>query len=590
MQLLKRTEWCGQIGTAHCGKQVIISGWVQKRRNLGGLVFLDVRDRTGVVQVVFDPSVNNELTQAAQDVRSEYVIAIQGVGAQREASAVNKAMATGHVEIQAAQLVVFSKSAVMPFPLEDDAVSEELRLTYRYLDLRRKKMFDFLQLRHDVIHSMRQYFNEHGFLEVETPILSKSTPEGARDFLVPCRLQPELFYALPQSPQIYKQLLMVGGIERYFQIARCFRDEALRSNRQPEFTQLDIEMSFVDEIDIQTMCEGLFARLWKQFLGKELSLPLARFSYQDVFSRYGSDKPDTRFGLEIADITSLFHDGSVGFLTSIVNDGGHIGAFCVKDKRFSRSELDALSSFALKELGAKGLLWVRKRDDGSYDSAIAKNITADFWQHAREKFQDLTDADTLFIVAGRYEQAWTILGQLRLHIGKKLDLIDQSKQEMFWVTDFPMFEWNEDEKRWEAKHHPFTSPEQGWELKELGDVKARAYDLVCNGEELGGGSIRIHDAAVQEKVFAALGISAEKAREKFGFLLEAQGFGYPPDGGIAFGIDRMIMMLGGTDSIRDVIAFPKTTTGSCLMMQTPASVEQNQLDDLHLVLSSSKKS
>ena len=590
MQLLKRTEWCGQIGTAHCGKQVIISGWVQKRRNLGGLVFLDVRDRTGVVQVVFDPSVNDELTQAAQDVRSEYVVAIQGVVAQREASAVNKAMATGHVEIQAAQLVVFSKSAVMPFPLEDDAVSEELRLTYRYLDLRRKKMFDFLQLRHDVIHTMRQYFNEHGFLEVETPILSKSTPEGARDFLVPCRLQPELFYALPQSPQIYKQLLMVGGIERYFQIARCFRDEALRSNRQPEFTQLDIEMSFVDEIDIQTMCEGLFARLWKQFLGKELSLPLARFSYQDVFSLYGSDKPDTRFALEIADVTSLFQDGSVGFLTSIINDGGRIGAFCVKDKRFSRSELDALSSFALKELGAKGLLWVRKRDDGSYDSAIAKNITADFWQRAQEKFQDLTDADTLFIVAGRYEQAWTILGQLRLHIGKKLDLIDQSKQEMFWVTDFPMFEWNEDEKRWEAKHHPFTSPEQGWELKELGDVKARAYDLVCNGEELGGGSIRIHDAAVQEKVFAALGISAEKAREKFGFLLEAQGFGYPPDGGIAFGIDRMIMMLGGTDSIRDVIAFPKTTTGSCLMMQTPATVEQNQLDDVHLVLSSSKKS
>jgi aspartyl-tRNA synthetase len=429
---------------------------------------------------------------------------------------------------------------------------------------------------------MRQYFNDQKFVEVETPILSKSTPEGARDFLVPCRLQPRTFYALPQSPQIYKQLLIVGGLERYFQIARCFRDEALRANRQPEFTQLDIEMSFISEEDIQSVCEGLLSLLWKKFLNITLTLPLARYTYDDVFGRFGSDKPDVRFGLEIKDITSLFERITVGFLTSIITDGGKVGALCVKDKRFSRSELENISNYVSKELGAKGLLWMRRKEDGSLDSAIAKNVPADFWNLLKGTVSELSEGDTLFVIAGPYEEAWTILGQLRLYLGKMLNLIDSRKNSLFWVTDFPMFEWNKDENRWDAKHHPFTSPQIGWESMDIGKVKARAYDLVCNGEELGGGSIRIHDSEVQRKVFSILGIDAEQAKEKFGFLLEAQTLGYPPEGGIAFGIDRLVMMFAGTESIRDVIAFPKTTTGSCLMMQTPSKVDEAQLKELYI--------
>jgi aspartyl-tRNA synthetase len=582
MQFFKRTEWCGKVGEQLLNKEVCLSGWVHKRRNLGGIIFVDLRDRTGLMQLVFDPTNNPKITEQAQELRSEFVVSVKGTVVHRAAAAVNDKMPTGRYEVRAKELVIASKSAVLPFQLEDANISEELRLKYRYLDLRNKKMQDFLRLRHDVIFAMRQYFNDNGFVEVETPILSKSTPEGARDFLVPCRVQPGTFYALPQSPQIYKQLLIVGGLERYFQIARCFRDEALRANRQPEFTQLDIEMSFVDEHDIQSMCEGLFSILWKKFLTIELKLPLQRYTYDEVFGRFGSDKPDMRFDLEIKDLTSLFESTTVNFLKSIIADHGKVGALCVSGKHFSRSELDNISNYVSKELGAKGLLWIRRKEDGSLDSAIAKNLPADFWSKAKAVVPELTDTDTLFVIAGPYEEAWTVLGQLRLTFGKMLNLINTTQHSMFWITDFPMFEWNKEENRWEAKHHPFTSPQVGWETMDMGKIKARAYDLVYNGEELGGGSIRIHDAGVQSKVFSALGIDPEKAKEKFGFLLEAQTYGYPPDGGIAFGIDRLVMMLAGTESIRDVIAFPKTTTGSCLMMQTPSRVDAVQLKELFL--------
>jgi len=583
MQTWKRTIYCGKVTKEHVKQTVTINGWVARRRDLGGLIFIDVRDHTGIVQLVIDPTTNPQCLEKAQNIKSEYVISATGTVIPR-AGSVNKNIATGEIEIQVTDLVIFSTSKPLPFPLDDEEnkVSEDLRLTYRYLDLRRKRMYDLLKLRHDVIFEMRSFFNEQNFLEIETPILSKSTPEGARDFLVPCRLQAGTFYALPQSPQIYKQLLMVGGMDRYFQIARCFRDENLRANRQPEFTQLDIEMSFVEENDIQTTCEQLFARLWKKFVHQDLELPLKRYTYDDVFSKYGSDKPDTRFGLEINDLTKLFEAQPVAFLQTIIKNKGNIGGICVKNHRFSRSELDKITDYVTKELKAAGLIFIRWKEDGSLDSSIAKFLGTDFFEQAQKHIHDLTKNDTLFIVAGDYKDAWTTLGQLRLTLGKQLNLIDTSKHHMFWIIDFPLFEWNKEENRWDSAHHPFTQPQQGWEKQDVKDMKARAYDLVCNGEELGGGSIRIHNPEEQQKVFDLIGIPPEKAKTKFGFLLEAQTFGYPPDGGIAFGIDRLIMMLGNTESIRDVFAFPKTQKGTCLMMQTPSEVDENQLKDVYI--------
>ncbi len=457
-----------------------------------------------------------------------------------------------------------------------------MRLKYRYLDLRRTEMQRFLKLRHEVTFTMRQYFNEQGFYEIETPALTKSTPGGARNFLVPSRSQPGTFYGLTESPQLYKQLLMAAGYEKYFQIARCFRDEALRSNRQPEFTQLDIEMSFIEEKDIQTVCEGLFRILWKKFLNTELILPLARYSYDEVFSRFGSDKPDMRFDMEINDLSKLFVGSPVGFIDVALKTGGKAGSLVVKNHRFSRTDLDRWSDYVLKELGAKGLLWIRCKEDGSLDSPLAKHLPADFFEQAKTLLPDLTKADTLFVVIGNYEEAWTTLGQLRLSLGKALNVIDTAVHKLFWVTDFPMFEYDTQTRRWQAKHHQFTAPQIGWEGKELKDMKARAYDLVGNGEELGGGSIRIHSSEMQNKIFELLGMSKEKAEQKFKFLFEAQDFGYPPEGGIAFGIDRLVMLFGGTENMRDVNAFPKTNQGSCLMMGAPSSVEPEQLQELYI--------
>lgn len=588
MKNFKRTVFCGQINESFLNQEVCLAGWVNRRRDLGGLIFVDLRDRSGLMQLVFDPTSQPEITEQAHKLRTEFVIGVTGTIIHRQGS-VNPKISTGKYELKVTELQIFNESETLPFQLDGDVVvSEELRLKYRYLDIRRKQMHDIIKLRHDVLHTIRNYFDKQDFYEIETPILSKSTPEGARDFLVPSRIQQGTFYALPQSPQLYKQLLITGGIERYFQIARCFRDEALRANRQLEFTQLDIEMSFIDEQDIQDLCEKLFKELWSKFLNYELDLPLKRYSYDEVFSKYGSDKPDMRFGLEISDLTDLFKKLNNEILSKIIGENGKVGCICVQNKKFSRSEIDSWVELVTKELGGKGLITIRWKDSGVIDSPISKLLPENFFDLAKMAIPELTQQDTMFIIAGNYDAAWTILGQLRLGLGKALNLINKNEHKMFWVTDFPMFEWSEDDQKWAAKHHPFTSPEQDWENKDIADVKARAYDLVYNGEELGGGSIRIHNPIVQKKVFERIGINEESAKRKFGFLLESQTFGYPPDGGIAFGIDRLIMFFAGTDSMRDVIAFPKTNKGSCLMMENPSFVDEAQLQELGIKLLKNK--
>lgn len=581
MSLVKRSVYCGSVSESLIGKEITLTGWVHHRRDHGGVIFIDLRDRTGLVQLVFDPSINQDVMKVAQSLRSEYVIGAKGILAHRSEKMINPNMATGKYEVKITQVSLLSASQTLPFQLDDgDKVAEELRLTYRYLDLRRPKMQHLMKLRHDLVFALRNYFNQEGFYEIETPILSKSTPEGARDFLVPSRINHGTFYALPQSPQIYKQLLMVAGLDRYIQIARCFRDEALRADRQPEFTQLDIEMSFIDEEDIYKTCEGFLKILWKQFLHKDLELPLRRYSYVEVFNRFGSDKPDMRFDMEIHDVSSLFATSQLGFVKAALETGGKAGAIVVKDHQFSRTELDNWVDKASKEFGAQGLAYIRFNQDQTPTGSLAKHLPADFFTQAKAIVPDLTTKDSIFVMIGAHEKTWSHLGMLRVELAKALNLIDQNKHVIFWVTEFPMFEWDEDEKRWQAKHHPFTAPLPGWETKTPGEMYARAYDLVCNGYELGGGSIRIHDADMQQKVFEMMGISKEEAEQKFGFLLEAQRFGYPPDGGAAFGIERLCMILGGSESIREVIAFPKTSRMNCMMMDTPSTVDQKQLKEL----------
>ena len=583
MQLFQRSVYCGLINETFVDKEIFLAGWVHRRRDHGGIIFIDLRDRTGLMQLVIDPAISEDTAKAAHSIRAEFVISVRGKVIKRSPNMVNEKIATGAYEFRVEELSILSHSKPLPFQLDEaDKVDEEIRLKYRYLDLRRPEMHKLIKLRHDMIFEMRQYFNAQEFYEIETPLLSKSTPEGARDFLVPSRTTPGSFYALPQSPQIYKQLLMASGMERYFQIARCFRDEDLRANRQPEFTQLDVEMSYIHENDIQNVMEGLVSRLWKKFKGIDLELPLKRYKFDDVYRRFGSDKPDMRFDLEIKEITPLFKNTELKFLKSVVETGGSVGALCVKNKNFSRTELENWVSTAIKGLGAKGLLYIRFNEDGTADSPVSKFLGADFFAQACEIIPDLTVNDTLFVVAGEYLHSWGTLGKLRVELGKSLNLIDHNKLAMFWVTDFPMFEYDDENKKWTFVHHPFTSPEKGWESMDLGKVKARAYDLVCNGEELGGGSIRIFDSETQSKVFETIGIDRESAQEKFGFLLEAQELGFPPHGGIALGVDRLIMYFGGTPSIRDVIAFPKTQSGACLMMDTPSDVDDKQLKEVHI--------
>lgn len=584
----KRTTYCGLVTEQFLDKTITLYGWVARRRDHGGLIFIDLRDRTGIVQLVFNPDFSVTAHEQAHILRSEFVIAITGTVVKRSEATINKELPTGAIELQVQELSILNKAKTLPFNLEEaNNVDEELRLKYRYLDLRRPEMQAHMQLRNQVIFAMREILQKHGFYEIETPILTKNSPEGAREFIVPSRINPGEFYALPQSPQLYKQLLMASGMDRYFQIARCFRDEDLRADRQPEFTQLDIEMSFVDEKEIQDIIEQLLAHIWKMTFNVDIKVPFERVPFDVAFGHYGSDKPDFRFDLKINDCTSLFANTDLKFLRTILDAGGKIGALHVDDYEFTRSELDGLVNKA-QQFGAKGLLWIRFKD-GQVDSPVAKFLPADFYEKAQALIPGLNPKSTLFVIAGAYEQAWTMLGRLRLELGNLLKLIPHEQFHFSWVTDFPMFEYDEQAKRWNAMHHPFTSPQEGWQSIPTGKVKARAYDVVLNGIELGGGSIRICSAEIQDKVFDTLGLTKEQAQNKFGFLLEAQELGFPPHGGIALGLDRLVMLMSKATSIREVIAFPKTARGHDPMIDAPTKVDEEQLREYGIKIVPVKK-
>lgn len=581
-----RTYYCGEITEKAIGETVVLKGWVQKRRDLGGLIFIDLRDRTGIVQVVFNPDVSKDALETAESIRSEYVLDITGKVVAREEATVNPNLKTGRIEIQAESVDVLSAAKTPPFAISDQAaeVSEDIRLKHRYLDLRRPEMFNSLKMRHNVTKAVRRFLDDNGFLDIETPVLTKSTPEGARDYLVPSRVHEGEFYALPQSPQIFKQLLMVSGFDRYYQIARCFRDEDLRADRQPEFTQIDIEMSFMSQEDIMKLSEEMMAHVMRETHGIEISLPLPRMSYEDAMNRYGSDKPDTRFGMLLTDVSEAVKDSDFKVFASAVANGGAVKAINVKGAaaNYSRKDIDALGEFAAN-YGAKGLAWLKTEADG-LKGPIAKFFAGEK-QEALVQALDAADGDLLLFVADKLEVANDALGALRLKLGKELNLIDESLFNFLWVVDWPLLEYDAEEGRYYAAHHPFTMPvREDLKLIETNpqDMKAQAYDLVLNGYELGGGSIRIFEKDVQEKMFGLLGFSEEEAKEQFGFLLEAFDYGAPPHGGIALGLDRLVMLLSGRTNLRDKIAFPKTASASCLMTEAPSEVDNAQLDELHL--------
>lgn len=578
----RRTHTCGELTLADNGREVCLMGWAQYRRDHGGLIFVDMRDRAGLTQVVFSPEIAPRAHETASILRSEYVFAIKGVVRPRPEGMANPNMVTGDIEVVAHEWKLLNTSKTPPFPIEDRCeAGEPLRLQWRYLDLRRPRMARNLMLRHKVAQCVRRYLDEGGFLEIETPVLTKSTPEGARDFLVPSRLNHGMFYALPQSPQIFKQLLMVSGMERYFQIVRCFRDEDLRADRQPEFTQVDIEMSFVDEEQVMTMAEGLMARVFREVMGVELTLPFPRMTYDEAMSRYGVDKPDTRFGLELADVTSIVR-GS-GF--KLFAKAELVKALKVPGgETLTRKEIDDFTEF-VKIYGAQGLAWIKIRQD-EWQSPIAKFLSEDERQGIRDAL-DLQVGDIVFFQAGESAMVNAALGNLRVHLGEHLGLIPEDVYNFLWVTDFPLFEYDTEEKRYVACHHPFTSPAVGhMELMTTNPAaaRARAYDMVLNGSEVGGGSIRNHSGEVQRRMFDALGFEREEAEARFGFLTHALEHGAPPHGGIAFGLDRLVMILSGASSIRDVIAFPKTQKATCLMTEAPNTVSARQLRDLGLRL------
>lgn len=584
MEISERTTGCGLVNEHYLNKQICLSGWVHRRRDHGGLIFIDLRDRSGLMQLVCNPEFSKEVHESAHKVRSEYVITVCGKVVERAHETINKELATGKWELHVEKFTILNTAKMLPFSIEGtDVIDEELRLKYRYLDLRRPEMHNNFALRHKVIYAMREFLNGEQFYEIETPILTKNTPEGAREFLVPSRIHPGSFYALPQSPQLYKQILMCGGMEKYFQVARCFRDEDLRADRQPEFTQLDVEMSFIGENVIQDLIERLLKHIFTKVLGKNLKTPFKRLTYDEAFAAYGSDKPDLRYDLKINDFTSLFADTELKFLRDAINRGEKIGGIHVSGHAFTHSELNRWVDKAQK-LGAKGLLWIDLESPDKISSPVSKFLPADFFTRAVNACEAIVNGSVLFIVAGEYDTAWEILGRLRQELAKELNIIPDNEFNFSWVTDFPLLEYDKKDKCWNAKHHPFTSPAKGWENQELGVIKARAYDVVLNGVELGGGSIRIHDRAVQEKVFNLLGLSKEEVESKFGFLLEAQELGFPPHGGIALGLDRFIMLLTNTASIREVIAFPKTARGCDPMMESPTPVENKQLKDYGLQL------
>ena len=587
MKGLKRTCRCGELSTANIGETVTVMGWVQKQRNKGGIIFVDLRDRAGILQVIFEESeCGAENFAKAEKLRSEFVVAVVGKVTRRE-GAVNENLATGDIEVRAEQVRVLSEADTPPFPIEADSkTKEELRLKYRYLDLRRPDLQRNLILRSKIATTIRAFLSNEGFLEIETPILNKSTPEGARDYLVPSRVHPGMFYALPQSPQIFKQLLMCSGYDRYFQIAKCFRDEDLRADRQPEFTQVDLEMSFVDVDDVIDATERMVATVCKEAIGLDVELPIKRMTWQEAMDRFGSDKPDTRFGMELTDVSEVVKGCGFGVFTGALENGGSVRGINVKGQaEMPRKKIDALVEFA-KGYGAKGLAYLSVQPDGSYKSSFAKFMTEDQLKALVETMHGEA-GDLLLFAADRLKIVYAVLGALRIEVARQLDMIDNDKFNFLWVTEFPQFEWSDEEERYVAMHHPFTMPmEEDLPLldTDLGKVRAKAYDIVLNGVELGGGSVRIFQSDVQERMFEALGFTKEKAHEQFGFLMDAFKYGVPPHAGLAIGLDRFVMLLVKADSIREVIAFPKVKDASCLMSEAPNVVDSKQLEELCLAI------